>query len=142
MVNDITDSIATVCKGISGVQAAYSDAPDNLSVFPCFVVFSDTGSIERNMSVRHSRHNLKMQLYMSSGTDTASKSSLAKSFIDLVIDTFDQHKTLKNAAGVPTCVTSDILDYKFGVMSYGALEYVGISFTLSALEVKQVVYGN
>lgn len=137
-VDNITDAVANICKGIDGIANAYSDAPDSLISFPCAVVYPGKGNIDwpRNSHVRRVTHDLVLDVYFSKGTDTASSDRMAKSYIDTFINTFDQNITLQG-----TVTNSGLSDYTYGVLEYAGVQYVGIKFTLTALEISQVIYG-
>lgn len=136
-VQDIINGAVTVQKSIAGVKAAFSDSPSSLNQLPCFVTYPVSGEREwpRKMNVRTITHDFDMDLYVQKGGDIQAADRILKPFLDTVIETFDQNITLSGS-----CLTSGVVKYQYGKMDYAGVEYIGIKFTLRAVEMKQVVY--
>jgi hypothetical protein len=52
-----------------------------------------------------------------------------------VVNTFDQNLTLGGSA-----LKAAVVDYKYGMLEYAGVQYIGIKFTLEVTEIEQVVY--
>lgn len=124
-------------KGIPGVAAAYPNAPEALNAFPCFVTVPKKGTVDfpRKPNLRDTLHEIDMMLLVSRAGDLAGADQALKPWVDLVISTFDQHMTL---GGV--CLVAAISDYTYGHVDYAGATYLGVTFTLKAREVEQVVF--
>jgi hypothetical protein len=80
-------------------------------------------------------HNFFSDLYVQKGGDLAAADRLLKPFVDLVITAFDLNITLGGS-----CLQAGVVHYKFSVMKYGDVDYLGIRFTLKAVEYQTVAY--
>ena len=137
-VNDIGHAIASICKGISGVSMVCEFLPSSISQTPCFLIVPKSGEQPKPPppSQKLYTHDFCMDLYFSNGGDLTSVDAVMRPFVDLVQDTFNQHKQLKSPdTGLTTCFDSYITEYSYGVkFNYAGVDYLGIRFTLSALE--------
>lgn len=124
-------------KSISGVKRAFEDSPPSLNQLPCFVTTPATGDLQwpRQMNVRQVTHDLDMYFYVQKGGDLEAADRILKPYLDTVIETFDQNIQLSGS-----CLTSGVVKYKYGVLKYAEVDYLGIAFTLRAVERTQVVY--
>lgn len=136
-VDAIIKAAAKVQRAITGIVVAFEDAPSSLNQLPCFVTYPADGNLQwpRQPSVRRIEHDLQMDLYVQKGGDPQAADRLLKPYINLVISTFDQNIQLGG-----TCLNSGVVNYKYGVIEYGGVQYLGIKFTLKAVEKTQVVY--
>lgn len=136
-VQDIINGAVNVQKGISGIQATFRDVPSSINQLPCFVTYVAEGELEfpRKPQIRTTTHTIDMDLYIQKGGDLAAADRLLKSFIDTTIDAFDQAVSLSG-----TVLYSGISNYKSGVMSFADVSYIGVKFTLKAVEKKGVIY--
>jgi hypothetical protein len=136
-LNTIICGAVGVQKTIAGIQQAYTDIPSSLNQLPCFVTYPSKGQLEwpRIPMVRTITHDLQMDLYVQKGGDLAAADRLLKPYVDTIISTFDQSITLGGS-----CLTSGVVDYSYGVLTVAGVEYLGIKFTLKAVEKTQVVY--
>lgn len=136
-VDAIIKAAANVQRSIPGVAAAFDDAPSSLNQLPCFVTYPGEGQVDwpRAPSLRRVQHDLNMDLYVQKGGDVQAADRILKPFLDLVIDTFDQNIQLGG-----TCLNSGVMSYQYGKLEYAGVEYLGIKFTLRAVEIKQVVF--
>jgi hypothetical protein len=131
-VNDIGHAIASICKGIAGVSAVCEFLPSSIAQTPCFLIVPKSGEQPKppSPSQKLYAHDFYVDLYFSKGGDLANTDAVMRPFIDLVQDTFNQHKQLNS-----TCYDSYITQYSYGVaLKYGDVHYLGIRFTLNALE--------
>jgi hypothetical protein len=101
------------------------------------VTYPSTGKLDwpRTPGRRKIEHDLNMDLYVQKGGDLQAADRILKPYIDLVISAFDQNITLGG-----TCMNSGITDYKYGVLTVAGTDYLGIKFTLKAIEINQVIY--
>lgn len=136
-VENIINGAVTVQKTIAGIQSCFVDAPSSLNQLPAFVTYPVDGEIEwpRNPNVRTTTHTLDMDLYVQKGGDLSATDRLLKPFIAKVINAFDQNLTLGGNA-----FNSGAVSYKYGTLSYGGNDYLGIKFTLKAVEKEQTIY--
>lgn len=136
-VQDIIKGAVTVQKLIKGIKAAHADAPSALNQLPCFVTYPAEGSRKwpREPNLRRVTHNFDMDLYVQEGGDISAADRILKPYIDIVMDTFDQHITLGGVVW-----NSAVVDYKYGKLEYAGTEYLGIKFTFRAVEIKTVNY--
>lgn len=137
MIELIIKGAANVELTITGIQAAYPDAPSSLNQFPCFLNYPSSGDIgwPREMSVRNIDHTINVDLLVQKGGDLSSADRLCKPYIAKVIEAFDQNITLGNS-----CLAAGISHYDYGVIEYAGVQYIGIKFTLKAIEKQQVIY--
>lgn len=136
-IESIITQVAAIQAAISGILRAYDQAPESLNELPCFVTFPANGDLEwpRKPNLRRTQHALKMMLLVSRGGDLALAEKKLRPFIAQVIQTFDQHLTLGG-----TCASSGISRYEYGHVEYAGVPYLGITFTLQALELEPVVF--
>jgi hypothetical protein len=136
-VDKIINGAVVIQQAITGVQKAFADMPSSLSQLPCFVTYPSKGQLEwpRVPMVRTITHDLQMDLYVQKGGDLAAADRVLKPYIDKTIETFDQNITLGG-----NCITSGVVDYSYGVLTVAGVEYLGIKFTLRAIEKTQIVY--
>jgi hypothetical protein len=136
-VDAIIKGAVAVQQSIAGIQSAFADVPTSLNQLPCFVTFPASGDLDwpRIPQRRKVTHDLDMDLFIQKGGDLQSADRLLKPFIDLVIDTFDQNITLGG-----TCLLSGVVKYQYGRLEFAGVEYLGIKFTLKAVEYKQVMF--
>lgn len=136
-VDAIIKGAVAVQKTIQGIQTAFQDAPSSLNQLPCFVTYPGDGQLQwpRQGMVRKIEHDINMDLYVQKGGDIATADRILKPYIDLIISTFDQNITLGGS-----CVNSGVINYKYGTLTYAGVDYLGIKFTLKAMEMQSVVY--
>lgn len=136
-VENIINGAVTVQKTIAGIQSTFVDAPSSLNQLPAFVTYPGDGDIEwpRKPNVRTTTHNLDMDLYVQKGGDISTADRLLKPFIAKVFNAFDQNLTLGGNA-----FNSGVVSYKYGTLSYAGNDYLGIKFTLKAIEKENVIY--
>jgi hypothetical protein len=136
-INDIIKGAVNVQKTMPGIRAAFQDVPTSLNQLPCFVTYPSSGNLQwpRLPSIRRIEHDLNMDLYVQKGGDLSAADRTLKSYIDLVIATFDKNIQLSGA-----CLNSGVIKYQYGKMEYAGVEYLGIRFTLRVVEMTQVVY--
>lgn len=135
---DVISGVVAVQKTIPGVAHAYDNAPEAINeALPAFITSASAGSVEwpREPGVRTITHEIVMDLFVNRGGDLSAADKVLKPFVDQVIETFDQNITLNG-----TCLNSGGITYKFGKLTYAGVEYLGIKFTLKAVELNQVVY--
>lgn len=137
MIDQIINGATNVESTIYGIAGAFADAPQSLSQFPCFLNYPGRGTLEwpRTPSVRTVEHEINIDLLVQKGGDLSAADRLCKPYIDKVIETFDQNITLQGS-----CLAAGITDYNYGVIEYSGVQYLGIKFTLKAIEKQQVVY--
>lgn len=134
-VQNIINGAVTVQKSIPGIVTAFADAPTSLNQLPCFVSYPGEGKIQRSGSVRTTTHKIDMDLYVQKGGDLSAADRILKPFIWQVINTFDQNLTLQGSA-----LKAAVSEYKYGVLEYAGVQYIGIKFTLEATEVEPIVF--
>lgn len=136
-VESIIHAATQIQQGIQGVATAYEFAPTSLAQLPCFVTYPGQGNRQwpRNPNVRTITHDLQMDLYVQKGGDLQAAERLLRPYIQRVFDTFDQNCQLQG-----TCTNAGVVDYKYGVLSYASVDYIGIKFTLRAEEINSIVY--
>lgn len=134
-VENIINGAANVQKTIPGIVTTFADAPTSLNQLPCFVNYPSDGKIERSGSVRTTTHHVDMDLYVQKSGDLSAADRILKPFISKVINTFDQNLTLGGSA-----LKAAVIDYKYGMLEYAGVPYIGIKFTLEATEIEGVVY--
>lgn len=134
-VENIINGAANVQKTIPGIGTTFADAPTSLNQLPCFVNYPSDGKIERSGSVRTTTHHIDMDLYVQKSGDLSAADRILKPFIWKVINTFDQNLTLGGSA-----LKAAVIDYKYGMLEYAGVPYIGIKFTLEATEIENVIY--
>jgi hypothetical protein len=128
-INDIMTAIAKVESTITGVKKAYDKAPVALNMYPCFVNFPETGTIERSPSIRRTVHKVKLHLYVLKGADLPTSEAEVRPYLDSTLYAFDTHLTLFGFAN-----TSRIVAYNYGILTYSGNPYLGIVFDLDVTE--------
>lgn len=134
--NVIAGAVA-VQKTMSGVMV-YPDAPEALNDhLPAFVSYPLDGDLEwpRQPSKRTITHNIAMDFFVSRSGDLAGADRTLKPYVQQVIALFDQNITLQGS-----CLTAGVVKYQYGKIEYAGVDYLGIKFTLRAIELTQVVY--
>lgn len=136
-IESIITQVAAIQSGITGVKKAWDTSPESVNELPCFVNFPASGDVPwpRVPNLRKVTHTIKMQLMVQRGGDLAGAESQLRPFVDRVISTFDQKLTLNG-----TAQSSGISRYEYGVVQYAGVDYLGIVFTLQALEIQSVVF--
>lgn len=137
MIDAIIHGTAKVEMTIPGINGAFTDVPSSLNQFPCFLNYPSTGDIEfpRQMNVRSTTHTVNIDLLVQKGGDLSAADRLCKPYIAKTVQVFDQNVTLFNS-----CLIAGINHYDYGVIEYAGVQYIGIKFTLKAIEKEQVVY--
>ena len=128
-IKNIILEAANVCWG---VLTAYGSMPETLeNALPCIVVYDKSCDqvYPRSPMQKQLIHEIYVNLYYAQGTDLAAVDNLLKDFIDPVYEAFNQHITLNG-----TCTDSAIIHHDYVYVSYGGARYVGIQFTLQAIE--------
>lgn len=133
-IENIIAQVAVIQATISGVVQAFDNPPSSLNAFPCFVNFMGPAEVNYTPSRRETKHTIMMQLYLSKQV-TPEAERLLRPFVDRVLDAFGQKLQL-NA----TCAYSMITGYDPGVLTYGGHQYVGISFSLLAVEHESITF--
>lgn len=136
-VENIINGAVSVQKTIIGIQSTFVDAPSSLNQLPAFVTYPTDGEIEwpRKPNVRTTTHTIDMDLYVQKGGDLSATDRLLKPYVSKVINAFDQNLTLGGNA-----FNSGVVNYKYGTLNYAGSDYLGIKFTLKAIEKEQVIY--
>ena len=132
----ITGAVA-VQRTLTGITV-YDNAPEALNDhLPAVVIYPEEGDVEwpREPSKRTITHSLTMDFFASRGGDLAGADRLLKPYVNQVIALFDQNITLQGS-----CLNAGIVKYKYGKLDYAGVEYLGIKFTLRAVELTQLVY--
>jgi len=127
-IKTVITQVAAIQGEISGIKQVHDSPPASVNAFPCFVNFMGPAEVNYTGSRRETRHTVKMQLYVSKQVTPQGDATL-RGFIDTILDKFDQHTTIND-----TCAYSMITGYEPGVLMYGNTQYLGISFTLLAVE--------
>lgn len=127
-IQAIITQVVVIQAAITNIKQAHDNPPATINAFPCFVNFMAPAEVNYTPSRRETRHIIKMQLYYSKQVTPEAEKQL-RPFIVLVLDAFDQKLQL-NA----TCAYSMVTGYEPGILTYGGHQYVGISFTLLAVE--------
>ena len=129
-VDAIIQQVAAIAAAIPGIIKAWDKAPESLNELPAAVAVPSTGAIQypRVPGLRQSEHVIKLILFFSRG-DLPTADAQARPFIDQVVRTFDQHLTLGGSVAA-----SGITDYKYGKVSWAGVDYLGVEFSLRAVE--------
>jgi hypothetical protein len=137
-------SLDSVIAGAVAVQGTmqgvttYPDAPEAINDrLPAFVTYPHEGELEwpRKPSQRKITHNIMMDFLVSRAGDLAGADKLLKPFVTRIMDLFEQNLALQG-----TCLNSGIVHYQYGKIEYAGIMYLGIRFTLRAIELNQVTY--
>jgi hypothetical protein len=129
MIQDIMKQVASIESGINGIKQAFDEPPSAINNLPCFANFiGPSGTINRSTSRRETPHSVTMNLYITKKIIPEAEKDL-RPFIDRTLDKFDSNISLND-----TCQYSMITNYEPGVMEYNGQEYLGIAFTLIAVE--------
>lgn len=136
-LDNIIAGAVAIQRTLAGLTV-YDNAPEAINDhLPAVVVYPEEGDIEwpRQPSKRTITHNLTLDFLVSRCGDLAGADRLLKPYVDRVITLFDQNITLQGS-----CLTAGIVKYKYGKLDYAGVEYLGIKFTLRAVELTQIVY--
>ena len=134
-LDSIMAALAVVEATISGIRKAYSKAPPSLNAWPCFVNFPDTADIERATNLRKPTHHIKVLLFVLKGAVLPEAEAELRPYLDSTLNAFDGHVTLGGTAG-----NSRITGYKYGILEYAGVPFLGISFDLDVTEWTTVTY--
>lgn len=126
----------TVLKTLGGLRV-HDDAPESMSQLPATILVANHGQIDwpRKPSQRTTTHDLALQLFVNRGSDLTVADRILKPWMAKIVDLFDQNITLKGNA-----IQAGIVDYKYGVLDYAGTSYLGITFTLRAVEYEVVQF--
>jgi hypothetical protein len=126
-----------VLKTQQGIKRVHENAPESLNELPATVIVPHTGKFDwpRKPNQRSGTHDLTLTLFVSRSGDLASADQALKPWLDPIIDLFDKNITLKGNA-----FSAGIVDYTYGHVDYAGATYLGITFTLRAVEIAQLVY--
>jgi hypothetical protein len=136
-LDEIVTGAADVVSRVSGVARAFAKAPDSLNELPAAVVFPDNGDITypRQANLREVRHKLKVQLFVVKGGSFAEAEARLRPFVPAVIEAIDQAVTLGGSA-----TGAGVTRYQYGVLTYADVEYLGVTFDLTADEIQPTVF--
>lgn len=126
-----------VLKTQKGIARVHENAPESISQLPATMLVPFKGSLDwpRKPNQRTATHDLTLTLIVSRGGDLSSADKALKPWVDTIIDLFDANITLQGAA-----FTAGVVDYSYGHIDYGGVQYLGVTYTLRAVEVKQLNY--
>jgi hypothetical protein len=126
-----------VLKMQIGIARVHENAPESLADLPATILVPQKGTLDwpRKPNQRLTTHDLQLTLYVSRAGDLASADQALKPWVDKIIDLFDQNITLQGAA-----FSAGIVDYQYGHVEYGGTPYLGITFTLRAVEIATLNY--
>lgn len=126
-----------VLKTEQGIARVNDNAPESLSVLPATILIPSKGSVDwpRKPNQRMTTHDLTLMLLVSRGGDLASADQALKPWVAKLIDLFDQNITLNGSA-----LNAGVVDYQYGHIEYAGVDYLGITATLRAVEIAQLVY--
>lgn len=133
----IITGAALVAAGLVGVRRVHDKAPDSLNELPAIVFAADTGDLKypRPANLREIKHQLKLLLFVNRGGDFKEAETELRPYVQRVIELFDQNITLGGAA-----TASGITRYEYGILTYAEVDYLGITFNLTAEEFQPVVF--
>lgn len=136
-IQDIISGAAQVINEIGGIARIHTNAPEALQELPAVLFVPRKGTIkwprDPNKSTR--THDIPMSLFVNRGGDLPSADATLKPWLEKFVDQFEQNITLKG-----TAFNSGIIDYTYGKLEYAGVEYLGIAFTLRAVELKTTVF--
>ena len=126
-----------VLKTQQGIKRVHENAPESLNELPATLIVAQKGTLDwpRKPNHRLTTHDLTLTLFVSRAGDLASADQTLKPWVDTIIDLFDQNITLKG-----NTFNAGIVDYTYGHVDYAGTTYLGITFTLRAVEIAQLVY--
>lgn len=128
--------LKTLSNQTGGLARVHENAPEALNELPATVIVPDEGDLDwpRKPSQRQTTHNTVLSLYVSR-SDLPSADQALKPWVDKIVDLFDQNITLGG-----TTFNAGIVKYKYGHMEYAGTSYLGVTFTLRAVELVTLVY--
>lgn len=134
-IGPIITQVAAIQAGITGLSTGqcFDQTPNIIDThLPVVLNVIKSGRFDRGvgLGLRENWHTIQMQLLVSKDGDTPTAEVIARPFIKSFITKFDLNRTLGNI-----CETSEITDYAYGAISVYGDTYMGIVFTLSALEI-------
>lgn len=126
-----------VAAEIPGVLRVFDQAPDALNELPAVTAHPDTGELKypRPANLREVKHHIKLQLFVNRGGSLQEAEATLRPFVQLFFDRFDQNLTLKGNA-----TSSGITRYEYGILTYAEVDYIGITFHLTAEEFQPCVF--
>jgi hypothetical protein len=130
----IVTQIAAIQGHINGLSTGqcFDQSPNIIDThLPVVLNVIKSGRFDRGvgLGLRENWHSVEMQLLVSKDGDLPIAEAIARPFIGRFITAFDRNKTLGNI-----CETSNITAYAYGVVKAYGDPYMGIVFTLEALE--------
>lgn len=126
-----------VLKTQQGIARVHENAPESLAELPATTLIAQKGSLDwpRKPNQRMTTHDLQLTLYVSRGGDLPTADQALKPWVQKIIDLFDQNITLQG-----NTFNAGVVDYQYGHVSYGGVDYLGITFTLRAVELATLNY--
>lgn len=126
-----------VLKTLQGIARVHENAPESLAELPATTLVPSKGSLDwpRKSNQRRIEHDLQLTLLVRRAGDLASADQALKPWVQQIISLFDQNITLQGNA-----FAAGIVDYTYGHVDYGGATYLGITFTLRAVELEPVIY--
>ncbi|WDL97802.1 hypothetical protein [Alicyclobacillus sp. ALC3] len=120
-----------------GLARVHEDASEAIQQVPATMIVPHKGTLEwpRKPNQRMTTHDLTLTLVVSRGGDLASADKALKPWVDKIVALFDQNITLGG-----TTFNAGVVDYDYGHVEYAGTLYLGITFTLRAVEIATVNY--
>lgn len=129
-VSSIITQLAIIESTIEGIRRAYDKTPESLSEPPAVINFPSSGEFERHTAggTRRTTHKIAIQLFVTRA-DLPNAENLLRPFIERFPNKLDQNIFING-----TCLTSQIVSYKYGAMEFAKTQYLGIEYILEVVE--------
>lgn len=130
-IETIVESAAALVKTVTGINDAYPVFPPSVESPPVVVFGIDGADIVREGGAnRFIRHRIRMTVLVGEQAGQDRAEELARPYVLPILDKFDlSGRTLSGS-----CLSSEITGYEYGVATVGQQEYLGVTFSLVALE--------
>ena len=133
-LNQALEQLSIVLGTVDGVRRTYPEAPETLNDFPCFVIYTQTGTqslfpeADTPMGKATRQHSVKAILYL--GTEEHFEFSeiekRARPFIEPVFDKLLENMSLNGT--IETFMSN--MSYSFGTSPVGGIRYWTIMFEI------------
>jgi len=111
--------------GLPAVRRSTGDLPQRLTVFPCVLVFPESGTLGVGGQTRVGEHFMLARFYLRRTKDVAREVNECRRWLSKLIDA---HLAAMTLGGTIAAVRT--IGWRIGVLTYGSVSYSGVELRL------------
>lgn len=134
-LQQVIDQIQAAVGAISGIRAAPDEPPENMSVFPFAIAYSQTGFYEQKQGRMLGSHSIAVELHVARkdlARDVQKAMSYAKSVPNAIY-------AAQEAGSVTSASYLGRVTYVFGPMAWGEVDTLGFRFVVEEVRTDDLI---